>query len=217
MDSPDKGKAAMIAGIEEDARREEERVIADAETQVAEKAKYAEKKVASLLNDARQKADEEVASLRHKAVSSAEREIRRRLLQSRDALVQHIMGRVEDRLTAMAGTPEYRSVLIAWIAEAAVGLDAEIAYVNASEAERASIDDGLLWEARERVKSRTGKDVTLTVSDTPPLELQGVLLTTADGHIAFNNQVRTRISRKRREIQTLIYDAVFAAGQEEPS
>ncbi|MHC4520847.1 MAG: V-type ATP synthase subunit E [Planctomycetota bacterium] len=217
MDSAEKGKAAMIAGIEEDARREEERIIADAENQAAEKRKYGEKKVESLLNDARQKAQEEVAALRRRTVSSAEREIKRRSLRARDTLMQDIMSKVEEKLNAMTGVPEYRSILIAWTTEAAIGLDAEAAHVNASEAERALIDDGPLWEARERVKSQTGKEVTLAISDAPPLESQGVLLTTLDGRIAFNNQVKTRISRKRREIQTLIYDAVFAASQEEPS
>jgi vacuolar-type H+-ATPase subunit E/Vma4 len=217
MESEEKGKAAMIAGIEEDARREEERIIAEAEKQAAEKRKYAEKKVASLLDEARQKAKEETDALRRKAVSSAEREIRRRTLKARDALMQNIMDQVEKKLSTLVGTPEYRSVLIAWITEAAMGLDAESAHVSASEAERALIDEGLLQEARERVKALTGKDVTLTISDAPPLESQGVLLTTADGRIAFNNQAKTRISRKRREIQTLIYDAVFAASQEESS
>jgi V/A-type H+/Na+-transporting ATPase subunit E len=217
MDSAEKGTAAMIAGIEEDARREEQRIIAEAENQAAEKRKYGQKKVESLLSDTRQKADQEVAALRRKAVSSAEREIRRRLLQARDALMQDIMGKVEKKFSAMVETPEYRSVLIAWIAEAAIGLDAESAHIDASETERPLIDDTLLSEAKERVKSQTGKEITLSVSDGPPLESQGVLLTTVDGRIAFNNQVKTRISRKRREIQTLIYDAVFAASQEEQS
>ena len=217
MEPEEKGKAAMIAGIEEDARREEERIIAEAEKQAAEKTKYAEKKVASLLDEARQKAKEETDALRRKAVASAEREIRRRTLQARDALMQNIMNQAEKKLNTWVGTPEYRSTLVAWIAEAAMGLAAEAARVNASEAERAIIDDGLLREARERFKAQTGKDVTLTIADEPPLEAQGVLLTTVDGRIAFNNQVKTRIARKRREIQTLVYDAVFAANEEESS
>jgi len=217
MESAEKGKAAMIAGIEEDARREEERIIAEAENQAAEKRKYGQKKVEALLDDARQKAAQEVAALRRKAVSSAEREIRRCLLQARDALMQDIMDKVEKKLSAMVETPPYRPVLVAWIAEAAIGLDAEAAHVNASQTERALIDDTMLREAAERVRAQRGKGITLTISDAPPLESQGVLLTTANGRIAFNNQVKTRISRKRREIQTLIYDAVFAASQEEQS
>lgn len=217
MDSAEKGKAAMIAGIEADGRREEERIIAEAEKQAAEKRKYAEKKVESLLNEARQKAKEEAEALRRKAVSSAEREIRRRLLHARDALMRDIMKQVEEKLSALTGTPEYRAVLLAWIAEAAVGLDAEAAQVNASETERRLIDDRLLREAKALIKGQTGKEIALTASDAPPLESQGVLLTTRDGRMAFNNQVRTRISRKRRAIQTLVYDTVFAGSQEEPS
>ena len=55
----------------------------------------------------------------------------------------------------------------------------------------------------------------LPVPEAEPLESQGIVLTTMDGRMAFNNQVITRISRKRREIQMLIYDAAFAGSQEE--
>jgi len=43
----------------------------------------------------------------------------------------------------------------------------------------------------------------------------GILLTAADGRVAFNNQVKTRILRNQRRIHQLIYEAVFAAKQED--
>ena len=115
----------------------------------------------------------------------------------------------------MTGDENYRSVLVNWITEAAVGLGAESARINASEKERALISDHMLSEIARRIQKNTGKQVSLTLSDAKPLQSQGVVLTAADGRTAFNNQVKTRILRKQREIRTLIYDTLFNYDQKE--
>ncbi len=200
----------MIAGIEADARKEEDQVLAEAQTVAAEKKKYAEKKVESILNEAREKAKAEAETIKRKVVSGVELEIKRRSLGVRDKLMKDIMAKVEARCASMIDTPEYRSVLVNWIAEAGIGLQAEAATVNASEAELKLIDAPLLAEARDKIKAKTGQSMMLTMTDAEPLITQGVVLTTTDGRVAFNNQVRTRIARKQRQIQMLIYNAVFA-------
>jgi len=129
--------------------------------------------------------------------------------------MRDIMDRVETKLSSMTGDANYRSVLIDWLTEAAIGLDAESALVVASAEELKLIDDKLLSEVKERVRSRTGKQVMLTISDAPPLQSQGVILTAADGRTAFNNQVKTRMLRSKREIQMLIHDTLFADSKKE--
>jgi len=47
------------------------------------------------------------------------------------------------------------------------------------------------------------------------LKAQGIVLTAANGHTAFNNQVKTRMLRKQREIQTLIYNTLFSNKSQE--
>ena len=215
MESMEQGKAALILGIEADARSEEERLVKDAETQAAEKHKYAQKKAESLLTEARDKATVQATAIKQKAISAAEREIKRRALRLRDTLMQDIVARVREKLGSMIGDPDYRRILGNWITEAAIGLGADAAQVNASAQELPLIDDSLLADVKERVNAQMGKPITLTVSNAEPLESQGVVLTTVDGRMAFNNQVETRIARKRRVIQMLIYNAVFAGNQEE--
>jgi len=136
-------------------------------------------------------------------------------LRMRDTLMRDILERVEEKLGSMINDPGYRTVLANWITEAAVGLGADAARINASARELPLIDDRLLAEIKETIRARSGTEVTLTLSDAEPLESQGVVLTTTDGRMAFNNQVKTRMSRKRREIQMLVYNTVFADKQEE--
>jgi vacuolar-type H+-ATPase subunit E/Vma4 len=209
MDSVEQEKAALISGIETDARAEEAEIIKEAENKAAEKIKYSEKKIESILNEARVKAQEQAEAVRRKIISSVELEVKRRSMHAQDSVIQEIMDKVEKKLNTMTTDRNYRSVLIDWITEAAVGLDVESAQINASEKERQMIDEQLLSEVRGKIQMQTGRQVALKLSDEQPLKSQGVVLTAGDGHTAFNNQVKTRMLRNKREILTLIYNTLF--------
>jgi vacuolar-type H+-ATPase subunit E/Vma4 len=215
MESVEREKAALIAGIETDARAEREKIIKEAQTQAAEKKKYSEKKIESLLDEARTKAQEQAEAAKKKIISTAEREVKHRSMRIRDTVMQDIMDRVEQKLGSMTGEKNYRSILTGWLTEAAIGLDAESARVNASPEELELIDDRVLSEVSRQVRKQTGRQIGLTSSDAEPLKSQGVVLTAADGRTAFNNQVRTRMLRNKREIQTMIYNTLFTDDQKE--
>jgi vacuolar-type H+-ATPase subunit E/Vma4 len=215
MESAEKGKAELISGIESDARIEEEEIIKEAEKQAAEKRKYSEKKIEALLNDARSEAQRQSEAVMRKMLSAVDLELKRHSMSDRSALIQDIMNRVENKLNSMTGDEDYRSILINWITEAFVGLGVEAAQINASEKERALIDDRLLSEVKEKIRMQTNKQAQLKLSDAEPLKSQGVVLTASDGRTAFNNQVRTRMLRNQREIRTLIYSAVLADERKE--
>ncbi len=216
MESVENDKAALISDIEADAHAEAAGIVKEAEDQAAEKRKYAAKQIESLLNEARKKAEEQTEIVKKKAISAADLEVRRRSMHARDVVMREMMDRVEKKLDAMtANAQRYRPVLINWIVEAAVGLGAESAEVNASEKERPMIDPPLLAEAAAKACEQTGRQVALTLSTAQPLRLQGVILTAADGRTAFNNQVKTRVLRSQRQIRTLTYDALFADNRKE--
>lgn len=215
MESIEKGKAMLISGIEVDARNEEKEIVAEAEKKAQEKRQYAQKKIESLLNDARKEAQEQVATVKKKIISAADFEIKRRSLRVRSMLMQNISNRAMQKLAQMIDDSTYKSVLADWIVEAAIGLDAESAEINASQKERELIDPELLAEVARRISKHTGKQVALNLSEAEPLNAQGVVLTATDGRIAFNNQVATRMLRRQRKIQTMIYNALFADDQKE--
>lgn len=206
----------MISDIEADAQVEAEGIIRDAERQVADKRKYAAQQIDSLLADARNKAQEQADAIKKRALAAADLEIKHRSMGARDAVIREVMVRAEKRLEALIDdAARYRPVLVGWIVEAAVGLGAEAAEVNASQRERVLIDAPLLAEAAAQAQAQTHKQVKLTLSDAEPLKYQGVVLTAADKRTAFNNQVKTRLQRSQRRIRTLIYDALFTDDRKE--
>ena len=215
MESAEKGKTELISGIESDARIEEKEIIKEAEKRAAEKRRYSEKKIEALLKDAQSEAQRQAQAIMEKMLSAVDLELKRHSMSVRSDLVQDVMNRVEDKLASMTGDENYRSVLINWIVEAFVGLGAESAQINASKKERAFIDDRLLSEVKEKIHMQTDKQAQLQLSDAESLASQGVVLTAADGRTAFNNQVKTRMLRKQREIQVLIYNAVFTDDRKE--
>ena len=61
----------------------------------------------------------------------------------------------------------------------------------------------MLEKALQLVQSKTGRKIRLTFSDNP-LSAQGVVVSSLDGKIAYNNQVATRITRYDRELKELM-------------
>jgi vacuolar-type H+-ATPase subunit E/Vma4 len=198
-------KEILIAGIEADARQEEEKMLVEAGHQAADKRKYGDQKIESMLADARERAEKQAEEIKRKGVSSVELEVRRRSLRLRDTILQDLMKQVEERMKTRIATPDYRAVLLHWIVEASQGLRVDAAEVNASAAERKLMDEALLRDAMVVLEHK----VELTLPKADPLSGQGVVLTSTNGRLAFNNQVRTRIQRHQREIHSLIHDALF--------
>jgi len=214
MELVEKGKAALIASIESDAQADKERIIRQAEEQAVEKRQYAEKKVQSILDEARQKAEEQAEIIKRKILSDVGTEIKRSFLREQGTIMQNVVDLVEKKMYSMIEEPCYSNILINWITEAAIGLDVESAEINASEKERSLIDERLLSDVREKIQNNNGKTIELMLSESSPLESQGIVLTAVNGRIAFNNQVKTILSRNQRQIRIMMYNILFSDNQE---
>ena len=204
MEPSEKEKAALISGIEADARTEEQEIIKQAEKQAVEKRKYAEKKIESVLEDARKEAQEQAEAAKKKIFSGLKLELKRRSMRIQDSIMQEVKDKAEQKINSMTNETSYREVLINWITEAAIGLDTDSAQINALEKERTLINDQLISETEQKIQTKTGRKITLRLADAVALRRQGVVVTAADGRTAYNNQVKTRIQRKEREIRMLI-------------
>lgn len=209
MESLENGKQELLSGIKADVLSEKQQIIDDAAKQVAEKKKYAEKKIESILNDARKQAQEKAEIVKRKITSSVGLEIKRRRLRVRDEVVKSIVIQVEKKIESLIAKDAYRNYLVNWITEASLGLGAESAQINASQQEKQLIDQPLISDVKEKLQACTGKAVELELSQLPALNEQGVVLISCDGRTCFNNQVKTRIMRNERVIRNLLYESLF--------
>lgn len=199
----------LIAGILQDAKGEAEGILKNAETAVQHRAEAAKNQAEKILQDARKAAEEQSSAILRQVDDKIQMQKRRTALQMQDEIMKQVLEGVQARLGEQIGTSEYREILINWIVEAAIGLDAVSATVNASTREKECLDKDLLQDAVVRIKEVTGRDVTLALSEKTPTLLQGIVLQTAESSVEFNNHLSTRLVRYQSEIRRIVYDDLF--------
>ncbi len=191
----------LFAGIIEAANHEAQAALAKAQEDVKLiKASYAQR-----IEELNRK-EEEISAKQINQIKRGE-ELTMRNLERRyrvsltQRLRKMVIEETAKEMAALVGTKEYRSVLVEWIAEGAVGLDREEARVNCSFKEK--IDEEMLREAEALVKKSVGKEVKLQFGGAV-LTGQGVEVASLDGKVAYNNQVATRLIRFERELKELM-------------
>lgn len=201
---------AIMAGILADADAEAARLLAEADEYAAQAAARAREQAATLAAEVAAKAEGQAAAIVAEAEAKAAIERRKRSLLSQERLAAGIIERAVAEVAAMAGAPGYRDVLLAWITEAAIGLSAGSAAVNASRADLPLIDDAMLRVAEGAALKATGKATSLRRVDGDPVLGQGVYLTADGGRLAYDNRAATRFERYRADIRRRIYTALGA-------
>jgi V/A-type H+-transporting ATPase subunit E len=196
-----------------------EGIIAEARQQAAKIETDAKAQSAKILEDANKRAAHEVelenrlheqkmrqVSLRLQAnLGSAKR---RAALKKIDAVYQEVMGRVREKLDRSMRSGEFEPFLAQWIAEAAIGLDLKEAKVAFSPF--CPVTAQTLDQATKLVRKTTGSEIRLSLDPKPTRSL-GVVLSSLDDKVSFNNQVDIRIRRFDREIRTLVQEYTWKA------
>lgn len=204
----------LIKGIENDARNEEQSIIAAAEEVAANRRTSGKLQLDSIMKEAKVTAKQRVMEIKKNNSSTIVMETRRLRLRVRDRIINQILELVKERLKKMTGSQEYTAVLQDWIVEAAIGLNLDRASVNASEIERGKIDGQTLKRAEKELEALTGREIRLEIATEPFLPGQGIVLTSPDKRIAFNNQVATRLLRYQSEIRKMISRELFNENKE---
>jgi vacuolar-type H+-ATPase subunit E/Vma4 len=195
---------SLISGIEHEARNEADRLVEEARAEAERRLLYADKQAESILREASGKAEAQAKKIEEQHLAGVHIESKRLSMKILDELYLETVNRVRDFLERLVGAKEYRNILRDLIVEAAIGLDAASALINASEIERSLITQDLLGEVRDRVKALTGAEVSLTLSKGPPLAEQGVVLTSVDGHLSFNNLIESRLRKAAPDIHRIV-------------
>lgn len=194
-------------------------IIAEAQDQAVKIQADASRQCEQILSDAQKRADHEVelenhlhdqrmrqVDLRLQAnLGSAKR---RASLKKIDASYQEVMRRVNLRMNSFARSKDFAPFLAEWIAEAAIGLDLKEAKVAFNPV--CPVTEEILEKAAELVRNITGSDIHLSL-DSKPIRSLGVVLSSLDDTVSYNNQVDIRLRRFDREIRTLVQEYTWKA------
>ena len=210
MDPKETGTDKLINGIQNDAHKEAEKILAQARQDIEARISAGDIQAKAIINNAEKRMLEQSVFIKERMAGNIAVETQRISLRVKKELINNIISIVKTDIQSLIKSSDYRQILIAWIVEAAIGLNAEEAEVNASVKEIPFLDEKTLTSAETAVKNLTGQTVKLMLSDKDPLPLQGIVLTAADGKTAFNNQVHTRFLRYKSQIQRIIYKELYS-------
>ncbi|HKL57537.1 MAG TPA: ATPase [Sphaerochaeta sp.] len=173
---------------EEDARLQAKKILLDAHVRSEEELSVEQKAFQQKLKQIELRLQANMASVKRKAS-----------LRQIDESYLSVMRRIREKMDCKAIGP----YLSSWVAEAALGLDLKEAKVSSSNA--CPVTEKHLKEAAELVKRHTGSEVILSL-DPRPIRSLGVVLSSLDDKVSFNNQVEIRLRRFDRVIRTMIQE-----------
>ncbi len=206
MDENASGRAQLVEDITRDADEEARRIREEAAARIEERLRQHKRQLEEIEAEAARNAAAQKAVVEKTFKAALAIDLKRIMLHARDRVFKRILEGVEKKMAERVSTPEYRALLLGLVVEAAIGLGADEAEVNASPDELRLIDAAFLKEARDKVKELVLRKVTVTRSASTPLLLQGIVMSSADGRTAYNNQIRTRLLRNQSAIRKLIYE-----------
>ena len=189
-------------------------ILEDASQKAKDIVRKAEEECKKIIDEANEKAVKEAElekrsySVRLDRIELREESARKNIdrlseLKSLDSAYNLVMKEAEKRLADIVSSADFSRILISWIAEAAIGLDRKEAKVSFSE--KAPVYEGMLREAEKLVKKETGADVSLSL-DSSRVSSPGVILTSIDGKVSYNNQLDVRMRRYSRDIRRIIQE-----------
>jgi vacuolar-type H+-ATPase subunit E/Vma4 len=189
------------------------RILSDARVKAEAVIKEAEDKARQIIDnskaDAKRDAEAvlsrgrlDASALRRSILSSKVRANRLKLLEEKNRLLRTIFSTVEERLSSISKTPEFRDSLKKMMTEAVDALDVEqpivkVGFNDFTSRDLASIGLGMPQGAKVVVESNAID------------ELGGVVASDAEGKVSYNNSFRARMDRLDSQLLALISSTVF--------
>jgi len=207
MASIKEGLAAIANEILEDVKREAEEAIHEAEKKAEETLKKAKKEAEKIRNQLLAEAKEEGEVERRKILSQTEMEVRNRLLEEKENLINEAFSRALNRLEDFIQTEEYYDCLLQLISSAAKKICSKdlIIYVNSRDKERL-LKKGFKRFCREA-------DVKLKLADETLNRLGGCIIKTPDGRVSYDNTFENRLERLKHTLRIKVAKILFEEGE----
>lgn len=201
--SIEKGLVSIATEVLEDAEREAEKTVVEAEREaesVLRRAKEeAEKTREDLLSEAREEGERD----KRKAETSTQGEIRRKLLKAKEQLVENAFGRAVTRLEELVDADEYHDYLQQLILESAENLDLERLVIYVNPKDREWLSDNELKKLSERI------GVKLVLAEETKRCMGGCFVTSPDGRVSYDNTIENRLRRFREILRVKVAAILF--------
>ncbi len=189
----------LLSGILEQAEQTAQKKLEDAQRQATRIADETQLKIDREIDSLQKDYEQKLKNIELKKQANLASVKRKANLRQIDESYQQVLGRV----IALLDAKKVAKHLSTWIAEAAIGLDLKEAKVAFSR--QCPVTEEQLKEATSLVQEATGAKITLHL-DPKPVQALGVIVSSMDDTVSFNNQVEIRLRRFDRVVRSMIQE-----------
>jgi V/A-type H+/Na+-transporting ATPase subunit E len=199
-------KSGVVAIADEvigDVQKEAEAIIMAAENEAKETLRVAkeqaDKTYHAILAEANQNAEGE----KRKIASVTEVELRNRLLQTKENLVDEAFEKALAKLKDFVETDEYHAYLIKLVEELAKKMDQNVLVVEVNAKDKELLTSELLKKVSKKLK------IELTLSEQTANYIGGCKVQTQDGKIVYDGTLDNRLQELKPELRAQIAKSLF--------
>ena len=213
---PESGASAgdLIGEIRRQAEAEAEAILKDAREERQAHLKKARHEADQVSAGILDRAENEAQMTRRKIESGVELEKRRAYLEAREAVIREMSRRLSERLVTFRAQKGYWDTLTGWIEEGSAAVDDRQLRLAVGDREREWLDKGKLHGLERSLSEKLGRKVALTLMDSQKDE-GGVLVSSEDGRVTFDNRFSARLKRREPEIRRRVMEKLEGVHHEQ--
>ena len=190
----------LIQLLEQEARVEKDKVLADARTRAEEIVAAARKDAEEILASTRRRLESERTQARTRAASAASLRAAALMLEAKDQAIQQVFERATAELKRASEDPARRRAMLQhFLSEAVQGIVTQGATLE--------VPPGDGEAAKDVVRTL---HLSLEIRESPDVS-GGVRLTTADRRIAVENTIASRLGRTRSALVSRVAEILWGA------
>jgi V/A-type H+-transporting ATPase subunit E len=197
------GLIAITNEVLDDVQKEAQAIIFAAENEAKEALKaakdQADQNYKNIMNQAKTKAEIE----RRKIASITEVEMRNRILQVKEDLVEFAFEKATAKLKEFTATKEYRDYLIKMVERITKRIDQKNVVVQVNEKDKTWLTQDLLNRSSKKLRCE------ITLSDQTEEFLGGCKIQSGDGKIIYNSTLDNRLKELKPNLRVVVAKILF--------
>jgi len=198
--------SSIAKEILEDAEKEAENILRRAEAQARRILEEAEKEAEKKYRLIMRKGEDKIRIKEQQMITLFEVEVKNRLLQAKEELVEEAFERALNRLREYVLTEDYWECLLKLIAEAGRQINSEKLIVELNKRDHQKLTEEDLHELSEKI------GVKLEKSEKVIDCIGGVIVKSFDGKVVVDNTFENRLRTLKNSLRAKIADILFEEG-----
>lgn len=195
------GENSLLQGILDSAKADASARLDAARAQAAGIAAENEEKIKSALETEKEKNDAQMRIVQGRYESKVQAYARKYQLKRHGALYEEVLKRLDSDIQKLPLRPDYPQLLEKWITEGIIGLGLDEVIVSFGEGD--GVDEAMLARCAEMALKKTGRKFKVGLGYNKLIE-RGVIISSLDQRVSFNNLISSRLRRFKAEINDIV-------------